>query len=57
MKTTYTIYLGATPLECVSGVEYAYAVYAKTVELAELLGKGACLVWDATGEIVADHEA
>ena len=57
MKDTYTIYLGAAPLECVSGVEYAYAVYAKTVELAELLGKGACLVWDATGEIVADHEA
>ena len=55
--STYTIYLGSSPIACVSGTEYAYAVYAKTVELAEILGKGACLVWDTTGEIVADHEA
>ena len=57
MKDTYTIYLDTIPLDCVSGTEYAYAVYAKAVELAELLGKRAYLVWDTTGEIVADHKA
>ena len=36
---TYTIYLGANPIANVSGTEYAYEVYTKTQELAELLGK------------------
>lgn len=51
--TTYTIYLGSAPIATVSGTEFAYAVYAKTVALAELLNKTASLVWDETGEEVA----
>ena len=50
---TYTIYLHANPITCVCGTEYAYEVYAKTADLAELLGQSACLVWDETGEEVA----
>lgn len=50
---TYTIYLGSTPIATVSGTEFAYAVYAKTASLADLLGKSASLVWDETGEEVA----
>lgn len=50
---TYTIYLRTNPIACVSGTEYAYEVYTKTVDLAELLGQSACLVWDETGEEVA----
>lgn len=53
---TYTIYLHANPIACVSGTEYAYEVYTKTVELAELLGQTACLVWDETGEEVACYD-
>ena len=50
---TYTIYLGVKAVATVSGTEYAYEVYDKTKDLAELLGREASLVWDATGEEVA----
>jgi hypothetical protein len=53
--TTYTIYLGSAPIACVAGTEFAYAVYRKTVELAEMLGKTAALVWDESGEEVASY--
>lgn len=53
---TYTIYLGASPIATVSGTEYAYEVYAKTRELAELLCKEASLVWDETAEEVAFYD-
>ena len=53
---TYTIYLGAAPIATVSGCEYAYIAYRKTVELAEILCQSACLVWNETGEIIADTE-
>ena len=53
--TTYTIYLMAKPIACVSGTEYAYAVFAKAVGLAELIGGSCDLVWDETGEIVAHY--
>ena len=56
MMNTYTIYLGATPIACVSGTEFAYMVYLKTYALAELLGKFACIVWDETGEIIEDYD-
>lgn len=49
---TYTIYLGANPIATICGTEYAYEVWAKTKELAELLGKDAGLAWDDNGEIV-----
>ena len=51
--STYTIYLGAKAVATVSGTEYAYEVYSKTRELAELLGSVASLVWDETSEEVA----
>ena len=51
--STYTIYLGTNPVATVSGTEYAYEVYSKTRELAELLGREASLVWDETSEEVA----
>ena len=53
---TYTIYLGATPIATVSGTEYAYEVYKKTVDLAEALNKTALLVWDETAEEVAYYD-
>lgn len=56
MTNTYTIYLGCAPIATVSGTEYAYEVYKKTAELAELLGKTASLVWDETGEEVATSD-
>lgn len=53
---TYSIYFGSSPIATVSGTEYAYEVYSRTKALAELLNKSACLVWDETGEIVADFD-
>lgn len=55
MINTYTIYLGTKPIANVSGTEYAYKVYKKTAELAELLGGTASLVWDGSGEEVASY--
>lgn len=52
--TTYTIYLGATPITTTDGTEYTYAVWRKTVELAELVGSSASLVWDETREVVEE---
>lgn len=54
--TTYTVYLGTAPIFCGGGTEYAYEVYAKTKELAELIGETVSLVWDETGEVVADFD-
>ena len=54
--TTYTIYLGATPIKTTDGTEYTYAVWRKTVELADLIGSTACLVWDDTGEVVEEFD-
>ena len=55
MTNTYAIYLGTKPIANVSGIEYAYKVYKKTAELAELLGKTASLVWDGNGEEIASY--
>ena len=54
--TTYTIYLGATPIKTTDGTEYTYAVWKKVVELAELINTSACLVWDDTGEVVEEFD-
>ena len=53
--TTYTIYLGATPIAITAGTEYTYTVWRKTVELAELTGLSASLVWNESGEVVEDY--
>ena len=54
--TTYTIYLGATPIANADGTEYVYAIWRKTVELANLINSSACLVWDDTGEVVEEFD-
>lgn len=54
--STYTIYLGTTPIANTDGTEYTYAVWRKTVELAELISSSASLVWDDTAEEVESYE-
>lgn len=54
--STYSIYLGGTVIASTEGTEFAYAVWRKTKELADLLTTSACLVWDATGEVIEDNE-
>lgn len=54
--TTYTIYLGATPIATTDGTEYTYAVWSKTKELADLIGSSACLVSDETGEVIDEFD-
>lgn len=39
----YIIYLGDTPIARVSGTEYAFVVWVKVRELAELLGREAAM--------------
>ena len=48
--TTYTIYLGSTPIACVDGVEAAYVCWRAVKIIAETTGRTAALVWDETGE-------
>ena len=50
---TYTIYLGATPIACVADTNAAYACCEAAKTIGKYTGKGASLVWDATGEEVA----
>lgn len=52
---TYTIYFWNNSIVIVDGTEYAYEVYAKTKELAELVGAECSLVWDDTGEEIASY--
>jgi hypothetical protein len=54
--TTYTIYLGATPIATTDGTDYTYAVWSKTKELADLIGSTACLVNDETSEVVDEFD-
>ena len=54
--STYSICLGGNVIATTEGTEFAYAVWRKTKELADLLTTSACLVWDATGEIIEDNE-
>lgn len=53
--TTYTIYLGAHPIACVSTGK-AWEVYFAAKTIAEATNCSATLVWDETGEIVAEYE-
>jgi hypothetical protein len=54
--TTYTIYLGATPIKTTDGTEYTCVVWNKTKELADLIGSSACLVNDETGEVIDEFD-
>ena len=56
MMNSYTIYLGSAPITRVMGTDYAYTVYFKTKELAELLNKECYLVRDDTGETIAGFD-
>lgn len=53
---TYTIYLGSNPIACIAGTEACYACYEAAKTIAEMTGKTVCLVWDETGEVVADYD-
>ena len=53
---TYTITYGDVTIATVCGTEYAYEVYAKTKELADLTGKAVALIWDDTAEVVAYYD-
>lgn len=52
--TTYTIYLGASPIACVSAGK-AWDVYFAAKIIAEATDRSAMLVWDETGEIIAEY--
>ena len=54
MKTmnTYTVYLGTTPIACVTA-EGAYPCFEAAKTIAEFTGKEASLVWNENGEEVA----
>ena len=49
---SYTVYLGATPIACVTA-EGAYPCFEAAKTIAEFTGKEASLVWDENGEEVA----
>lgn len=49
----YAIYLGNNCIATVDDTEIAYEAYRKTVELADMLGTTASLVWVDSGEVVA----
>ena len=54
--TTYTIYLNAQPIACVSFINHAYTCFEAATTIAEMTGGKAMLVWDETGEIIADND-
>ena len=54
--TTYTIYLGATPIANIDGGEAAYVCFEAAKTIAEMTGRTALLVWDDTGEEVAEFD-
>ena len=49
----YAIYLGNNCIATIDGTEIAYEAYRKAVELADMLGICASLVWVDSGEVVA----
>lgn len=53
---TYTIYLGAHPIACVTGSEYSFEVFRKTLPLAEVLNISATLFDDSDGEVLAHYD-
>ena len=50
---TYTIYIGSTPIACVSGADAAYNCFDAAKTIAAYTDREASLVWDETGEEVA----
>ena len=53
---TYTIYLGAHPIATIDGGEAAYVCFEAAKTIAEMTGRTALLVWDDTGEEVAEFD-
>ena len=52
----FMIYIENRMIAEVSGVDFAYEVYAKASELADMLGETAHLVDGETGEVVASSD-
>ena len=53
---TYSICLGGNVIVTTEGTEYAYIVWSKTKELANLISASAWLVNDETGEVVDEFD-
>ena len=51
--TTYSIYLGSTPIACVATNHDAYACFEAAKTIGECVGCNVSLVWDDTGEVIA----
>lgn len=52
----FTIYLNGNWIAEISGTEYAYEVWAKVKELAELLSETATLVDNETTEVIEEYD-
>ena len=52
----FYIYISNKEIAEVEGIEYAYEVYRKTCELADLLGDVANLVDGETGEVIESSD-
>ena len=52
----FTIYLNGNRTAEISGTEYAYEVWAKVKELAELLNEAATLVDNETAEVIEEYD-
>lgn len=53
---SYTIYLGVSPVVSSADTEVCYACFDAVKAIASKTGKTASLVWDETGEVVADYD-
>lgn len=52
----FMVYIENRMVAEVSGSDFAYEVYAKVSELAEMIGEIACLVDGETGEVIANSD-
>jgi len=53
---TYIICIGANPIACIADAEACYACYEAAKTIAEMTGKTASLVWEETGEVIAEYD-
>lgn len=56
MTATYTLFINSNLVATVNGTEAAYEAWAKTRELAELLGVYASMVFNEDQEVVAEYD-
>jgi hypothetical protein len=56
ITTTFTLFLGASPVASVEGTKLAYDAWAKFRDFAEVLGVRASLVYNEDGEVLAEYD-